>query len=232
MSDYLFSHYKGKYRVLADYDLETNDFPRDDQGNIDSDFNDFYIPGKKGVQIRHAGRDKLGCYVFSIGIGRNILSDIYIMETNKTPPKKLETLADAMIKENIIEEITIYDGEILFIFKANHIDDWAKIFKLKTNGAKISPLSTKNLPKSDYKIDEKDEKRYNDITSTLTKEQRMSVPRRAIANITNKLSKKDKKEMKQLNMKPKQYIHYKGLWDKLLKELEKEMKKEMENETA
>ena len=32
--------------------------------------------------------------------------------------------------------------------------------------------------------------------------------------------------MKQLNMKPKQYIHYKGLWDKLLKELEKEIKNE------
>lgn len=227
MSDYLFSHYKGKYRVLADYDWETNDFPRDEKGNVDSDFNDFYIPGKKGVQIRHAGRDKLGCYIFSMGIARNILSDIYIMETHKTPPKKIETLTDIMIKENIIEDVTLYDGEILFIFKASHIDDWAKIFKLKTSGAKISPLSIKNLPKSDYKINTEDEEKYNNITSALTKEQRMSIPRRAIANIVNKLSKKDKKEMKQLNMKPKQYIHYKGLWGKLLKELEREI----ENET-
>ena len=27
MSDYLYEHYKGKYRVLANYDIETNDFP-------------------------------------------------------------------------------------------------------------------------------------------------------------------------------------------------------------
>lgn len=226
MSDYLFSHYKGKYRVLADYDLETNDFPRDEKGNIDSDFNDFYIPGKKGVQIRHAGRDKLGCYIFSIGIGRNILTDIYKKESTHSPSKKLETLMENMVKEKIIEDYTLYDGEILFIFKAEHLQDWDKIFKLKTSGAKISPLSTKNLPKSDYIIDEEDEKKYNDIVSTLTKNEKLSVPRRAIGNITDKLSKKNKQEMKQLNMKPKQYLHYKGMWDKVLKELQKEIDNE------
>ena len=125
MSDYLFSHYKGKYRVLADYDLETNDFPRDEQGNIDSDFNDFYIPGKKGVQIRHAGRDKLGCYIFSIGMARNILTDIYIMETNKTPPKKLETLVNTMLKENIIEELADVINcveQLIYIYGENEVE--------------------------------------------------------------------------------------------------------------
>jgi hypothetical protein len=48
------------------------------------------------------------------------------------------------------------------------------------------------LPKSDYEINKEDEEKYNNITSALTKEQRMSIPRRAIANIVNKLSKKDK----------------------------------------
>ena len=226
MSNYLYDHYKGKYRVLADYDLETNDFPRDEQGNIDSDFNDFYIPGKKGVQIRHAGRDKLGCYIFSMGIARNILSDIYEMETNKTPSKKIETLINAMIKENIIEDATIYDGEILFIFRTAHIDDWAKIFKLKTNGAKISPLSVKNLPKSEYAISEENQKAYSEILNTAPKDKRISIGRKAIKNITDSFSNKKKKEMKNLGMKPKQYISYIGEWDKLLKELKKEIKNE------
>lgn len=223
MSNYLYEHYKGKYRVLADYDIETNDFPRDEQGNIDSDFNDFYIPGKKNVQIRHAGRDRLGCYIFSIGIGRNILTDIYELETNKKAPKKLETLSDLMIKENIIEDITLYDGELLFIFKASHIDDWAKIFKLKTSGAKISPLSNKNLPKSDYIISKSDEDKYNSILSSLSKTEKMLLAKKVVSQLTSKFTKKDIAEMKQLGMKPKQYIHYKGMWDKLLNELQKEI---------
>ena len=47
MSDYLFSHYKGKYRVLADYDWETNDFPRDEKGNVP---NCFKLAGIKVVK--------------------------------------------------------------------------------------------------------------------------------------------------------------------------------------
>lgn len=229
MSDYLYSHYKGKYRVLADYDLETNDFPRDGQGNIDSDFNDFYIPGKKGVQIRHAIRNNLGCYVFSTGMARNILTEIYNKESTHTAPKKLETLIQHMVDEGIIEDYTLYDGEVLFIFKAVHLDDWAKIFKLKTSGAKISPLSIKNLPKSDYIINEEDEEKYEELMSTIDKDQKRNIARKATANITNKLSKKNKAEMKQLGMKAKQYIHYKGMWDKLLKEIQKEIKNEYNN---
>ena len=34
MDNYLYHKYKGKYRVLPHYDTETNDFPRDEQGNI------------------------------------------------------------------------------------------------------------------------------------------------------------------------------------------------------
>ena len=226
MSDYLYEHYKGKYRVLANYDIETNDFPRDEQSNIDSDFNDFYIPGKKNVEIRHAGRNKLGCYVFSTGIGKNILKDIYELETNKKAPTNINTLIDTMIKQDIIDEVTLYDGELLFIFKATHIDDWAHIFKLKTSGAKISPLSNKNLPKSKYEINKKDENQYLSLMNNLSKEEKMQVARRATGIIIDKLSKKDKAEMKKLGMKPKQYIHYKGMWDKLIQEITKEINNE------
>lgn len=222
MSNYLWEHYKGKYRVLADYDLETNDFPRDDDGNIDSDFNDFYIPGRKYIQVKHAGRDNLGCYIFSIGVARNILTDIYEMETSKKAPKKLEPLCEVAVKENVITDYTIYDGEALFVFKAAHLDDWASILRLKTSGAKISPLSTKNLPKSDYEIDEADIKKYEAIVAGLERTDKMLLAKRAMGNITSKFSKAKKAEMKKLGMKPKQYIHYIGLWDKMLEELEKE----------
>lgn len=224
MNNYLYKHYKGKYRVLADYDIETNDFPRDEQGNIDEDFNDFYIPGKKNVQIRHAGNNKLGCYVFSTTLGRNILASIYERELNKNPPKKINTLADELIKENIITEITYYDGEILFIFHASYLEQWHDIFKLKKTGANISPLSSKNLPKSQYVINKKDEEEYNTLLKDLDKQQKLLITKRATNNITSKFTKKQKTEMRQLCMKPKQYIHYIGKWDKLLNEIRKEMK--------
>ena len=210
MSDYLYSHYKGKYRVLADYDLDTNDFPRDEQGNIDSDFNDFYIPGRKYVQIRHAGRDNLGCYVFSIGVGRNILTDIYEKESTKKAPKKLEPLCDKMVEEDIITDYTIYDGEVLFIFKAAHLDDWAKIFKLKKKSAKISPLSIKN-------------QRYEEAVASLDKTQKMLIAKKVFSKMSSKMSKAKKAEMRKLGMKPKQYIHYIGKWDDMLKEVQEEI---------
>lgn len=224
MNNYLYKHYKGKYRVLADYDIETNDFPRDEQGNIDEDFNDFYIPGKKNVQIRHAGNNKLGCYIFSTTLGRNILASIYERELNKNPPKKINTLADELIKENIITEITYYDGEILFIFPASYLEQWHDIFKLKKTGANISPLSSKNLPKSQYVINKKDEEEYNTLLKDLNKQQKLLITKRATNNITSKFTKKQKAEMRQLCMKPKQYIHYIGKWDKLLNEIRKEIK--------
>ncbi len=48
--------YHGKYRVLSDYDLNTLDWPRDDNGKIEESFEDLYIPCKKGV-IKHTYED-------------------------------------------------------------------------------------------------------------------------------------------------------------------------------
>ena len=73
-------------------------------------------------------------------------------ELNKDAPKKIEAIAQSLIDNNIIIDITYYDGEILFTFKNIHLDNWADIFKLKKSGANISPLSLKNLPKSEYVI--------------------------------------------------------------------------------
>lgn len=223
MNNYLYNHYKGKYRVLADYNLDTNDFPRNEQGNIDESFEDFYIPGKKNIQIRHAGGNVLGCYIFSNTLGRNVLALIYEQELNKEPPKKMSDIADELIAKNIILNITYYDGEILFMFKNKYLDNWANILKLKKSGANISPLSSKNLPKSDYIINSSDEKAYNDLFENLNKVTKLKISKMAIASLTNKFTKKQKAEMKKLCMKPKQYIHYIGKWDKLLDIIRKEI---------
>ena len=51
----------------------------------------------------------------------------------------------------------------------------------------------------------------------------MLLAKKVVSQLTSKFTKKDITEMKQLGMKPKQYIHYKGMWDKLLNELQKEI---------
>ena len=58
----------------------------------------------------------------------------------------------------------------------------------------------------------------------LEKQQKLIISKNAINTIISKLTKKQKAEMKQLGMKPKQYIHYLGKWDKLLNEIRKEIK--------
>lgn len=224
MDNYLYHKYKGKYRVLPHYDTETNDFPRDEQGNIDKDFDDFYIPGRKNVEIHHGTQNVLGCFVLGNTLARNILANIYEKECNKEAPKKINNIAEQLINKDIIIDITYYDGEVMFTFKAKHLDDWADIFKLKKSGASISPLSPKNLPKSNYIIKATDEKEYNTLLNNLTKVQKMQITKRATATISNKFTKKQKEEMRKLCMKPKQYIHYIGKWDKLLNEIRKEIK--------
>lgn len=66
--------YKGKYRLKAHIDQNTNDFPRDIHGHIDSD--DIYIDCAMGNQITHYGHGILVAYIPSIGRGHNILKAI------------------------------------------------------------------------------------------------------------------------------------------------------------
>ena len=110
------------------------------------------------------------------------------------------------------------------MFKNIYLNKWADILKLKKSGANISPLSSKNLPKSDYIINKKDEEKYKTLLINYNKTQKMLIVKKSVKTITDKLTKKQKIEMKKLNMKPKQYIHYIGKWDKLLEEIKKEVK--------
>ena len=148
MADYM-TKYKGKYRLLAEIDKSTNDFPRDADGGI-SDNVGVYITCKNNNQIYAYGTDghremQLCAYIPSLGRGRNV-------------KKKLK-------QQNI--DYYAYDEtdeEVTFRFSSKDIEPVAEMLGAKIGGAGISPFSTKNLPKSDIKLPDEELQKYKDIT--------------------------------------------------------------------
>ena len=88
MSDYLYKNFFGKYRIMAWLDNNTNDWPRDKNGHIETD--DFYIPCKNGALIQHYGGNVLTAYIPSIIKGNRLMKmcqDENIEITNVTDNK-------------------------------------------------------------------------------------------------------------------------------------------------
>lgn len=163
MAGYL-RKYVGTYRVKAEYDLVTKDFPRLENGNLDPSFDDLYIDCANKIQIKHHGSNVLCCYIPNKTRGMNILRKIYQDKVSETLPeektsdekKYLENLCRELTEKEILVSAEVLDIEAIFEFKADMIDYIAKLVKAKTNGASISPFSSKNLPKEPYKIPDKD----------------------------------------------------------------------------
>lgn len=202
-----------KYRVVAAFDLNTNDYPRNDKGMIDPSYDDLYIKCRQGNQIYHYGRSTLVAYVPSLQRGRNILNKI----DDKIP--------------TYIEETA---SEVIFHFDFKYLDTVAELLKAFTNRKNengeyhyISPFSTKNLPKTKYKIPDEDLKAYREIIKTIPPSDTFK-----IASITKDfmkdyivrrgLSMNDlKADMKKLCLKGKAYIHSRGLWREYIEYLKK-----------
>lgn len=146
MSGYLVNHYKSKYRILPVIDQATNDFCRDHKGKIDE--NNVYIACYNDVRIWHYGGSKLIAYVPNVQRGRNFI-------------KKLKRLGVDVF------DCDESDEEVTFKFKASDMDVAAQILKPKTSGAKISPFSSKNLPKAQVDIPENELSRYKSLVSKL-----------------------------------------------------------------
>ena len=146
MSGYLVNHYKSKYRILPVIDQATNDFCRDHKGKIDED--NVYIACYNDVRIWHYGGSKLIAYVPNVQRGRNFI-------------KKLKRLGVDVF------DCDESDEEVTFKFKASDMDVTAQILKPKTSGAKISPFSSKNLPKAQVDIPENELSRYKSLVSKL-----------------------------------------------------------------
>lgn len=152
MADWLSTNVRDKYRVLAEYDTEKNDFPRDDNGNVDRSTGT-YIRCANDIKIYAYGRDghremQLCCYVPSLCRGRNI-------------KKKMKSCD---IKFYDYDET---DSEVSFKFSSINVDKVADIVGARTSGKGISPFSIKNLPKSDIKLPDEELQRYKDITAKI-----------------------------------------------------------------
>lgn len=211
--------YFEKYRVVADYDLTTNDYPRTEDGLIDKSFEDVYIKCRYGNQIYHYGKGKkrgqhiLVAYIPSRQRGKNILESL---------------------NEDIYFDVEITDKEVLFKFEVHDLDVVAEKLKAFTNRKDadgnykyISPFSTKNLPKTKYNIPDEDLTKYKNIIKNIPQNKMY-----LIAHITKDFTKEKlcdkrfteqdlKKDQKKCGLKGRNYIHFKGLFDEYCDYLEK-----------
>lgn len=204
--------YVGKYRVLAEYDLDTKDFPRIAEGGIDKSFDDLYIPCKKGV-IKHTydDYDKLALCLYDKkpSVAKSIYSEIQ---------KKYPTLDIELSLDGNDSYIYFYDKDI------NKI---STIIKPKTGGAKIKWNDSKNLPKVKYDIPQQDLDKYTQVLNEIPKDKKMlfmkSCNSMFIENISNK-NFDAKADLKSSRLSTKEYIHSKDLWDKYIKFIKKKIK--------
>ena len=224
----------GTYRVIAKYDLNTNDYPRMNDGNIDPNFDDIYISCRGGSEIYHYGKKILEVYIPSIGRGRNILKDIYKLKTDSECVNEFiedeifdyDKFYDYLEDNNFVSDIKEYDGELDFKFHVKDIEMIAELMKAKTSGANISPFSVKNLPKKKYLIPTAEIEEYKSITCDIPKQDLLSIYRTTSKFIYDVVRKKAKvkdvdADMKLKMIKGKDYIHSMGFFKEYLKYLKK-----------
>ncbi|MDE7424856.1 MAG: hypothetical protein K2N51_14400, partial [Lachnospiraceae bacterium] len=189
--NYYLSKYVGKYRVVAAIDKNTNDFCRDEYGNLEND-QDIWIKCANNIKVFYYGKSYLKVYIPALGKGRNIIKTIYQRYintknakvtqntvTNKNGLKyikeNIEILDNALFSKDLettefIESYMETDEEITFLIKDKNFDSIVDIIKPLTNGAGISPFSTKNLPKCKCVLTNDQIKKYKEITSVIPKE--------------------------------------------------------------
>lgn len=204
--------YTGKYRVLAYYDVDTKDFPRDSNGEIDSSFDDLYIPCKKGI-ITHTYDD------FD-----NLTLCIY----DKRPSVAKSIFEEIIKKYPDIDAQLVLSGNDSFIyFYDKDINKIASIVKPKTSGAKIKWNDSRNLPKIEYSIPEEDNKKLVNAIKKLSRTQKMQLIKSCNSEFLDKISTAKfnaKIECKKSRLSPKEYIHSIGKWDSYIRFIKKKMK--------
>ncbi len=202
IANYLISHYKGTYRLKTPFDLNSKMFLREYTGQFAD--NDVYIDCYNKIQIFSYGHGTLEVYVPSLGRGHNIVKAI-----------------KSDLGDNIIFHIEETDSEVLFRFNAKDMGKLEKYLKPKTNGAGISPFSSKNLPKTKYAIPYDDLKRYKDVINKLSQNQLITLVHTTKYFITtlatkNKTLENIKTDMAIKGLKGKEYIHSIGKWDEYI----------------
>ena len=109
------------------------------------------------------------------------------------------------------------------------MDDLEKYLNPRTNGAGISPFSSKNLPKDkSYKIPDEDQYEYRIIVEKLGKSNIISLTHTTNAYIKTLITKKNtwediKADMALKGLSGKNYIHSIGKWEEYISYLYKEL---------
>ena len=232
--------------------MRTNQFPRKLNGNLEDV--DLYIECQKGIKIHYFGRSVLEAYIPSIQQGRNILRLIYrdhinnsntITNVSEFDVKRNDKVVH-VVKENVsIVDETLYkkeinsndiifgieesDSEVLFKFRAKSMDKLEKYFNPKTNGANISPFSSRNLPQNKtYKIPDETLSEYKDLVRNIPKKDMLLLSRYTNDFLKSFVTKKNtweniKVDMVLKGLTGKNYIHSIGQWDKYIQYLKENL---------
>lgn len=218
--------YKGKYRILAEIDESTNDFPRDSSGNIE-DSCGLYISCRNDCKIYDYGRDgkymQLCAYIPSLTRGRNVR-------------KKMDASG---VQYNNYDET---DSEVTFLFPSTEIDKIAELLKAKTSGANISPFSKRNLPKAKIDVPPDKLSEYKTIISRLGKGESLTIKSINSLFMNDVLAKKLREKGKRkpfdwrsdqktlgLSHDIKGYIYVKGMFDEYLEYLSESINNHVAN---
>ena len=244
--------YKGKYRLKAPYDLNTNNFSRKLNGNYEDI--DVYISCSNGIKVFYAGKGILELYIPSLQRGHNILKQLYYENIN---PDNVEVIQKTIIRDgkevvrtthNIINK-DLYESELKsskFFYDIRELDsettfrihkkDFEKvipIIKPKTSGAGISPFSTKNLPKRKYEISDDQLREYKNINDSIPQSDKLKLSRITNDFISNVMSKNKqyksvdmKKLMRKKMLNGKEFIHEEGFWNEYISYLKKRLGEE------
>lgn len=233
MSYYL-SKYVGKYRLKAVIDKNTNDFPRDFDGQLEQ--YDVYIKCNNDIQITYYGHGILQCYVPSLIRGHNILKDIsqnmgLIIKSYEKNPFDYEQLYKDLVETKIISYISETDEEIIWRFKDKDLEFMFQFITPQTYGASISPFSSKNLPKKKYEINQEDLVVYKKMLDSLEQKDKLAtglITRQFIKEYIPKTYKQYRNQnmdavMKKTQLKGKEFIHSIGLWNEYIEYLKREL---------
>ena len=187
-------------------DTNTNDYPKKLNGTYEDI--DLYIDCMNNIRIYYYGKSVLQAYIPSLQRGHNIIKAIQ------------------EIDPSIIFDIEETDKEVLFKFKYVDSDKIIPLLKPRTNGAKISPYSNKNRPKSDYEIPDEDLKQYKDIVAKIPQERILLIKHNTESFVKSLASKRNtieniKSNMRLYCMNSRQYIHFIGKWEEYIQYLTK-----------
>lgn len=209
--------YVGKYRVLSELTLDTHDFIRDSEGNIHPDYDELYIECNRGARIKHSYIKNTLCYW---------TNKVSIFKSTK---KKFDDNNIEYTDEDAGEDFIIY-------FNDKDMNKVAKLVGAKTTGKKISPFDSKNIPgriekanssnsikepkiMSIYKVPVEDMKLYYDaLPNSMSRVEKRQLTKQITKDFDAIIIKKKgseynpSEERDKLNMKPKEFIHYLGLW--------------------